>query len=219
MGKSRVSLMLEKGSKIVEGKEREKSFSRKDKVTFQNEYNNSVEQLLKVMDSLVAKEQKALSRKDFQRTNKSSSFTNKSMRRSKIIEPKKDASPSYKQTRTERSFDEPSKPEKIAMDLSDASVLACEDEIVNNLLEHLRAEEQRYVDQILEATELGVRVRIKTYMSRQCEKYEEALFKLKQEEVQKTERKVECNKETVRRGYTEQMKTIVEKGLRGRPGQ
>jgi hypothetical protein len=60
-----------------------------------------------------------------------------------------------------------------------------------------------------------VKAKMKTYMSRQCEKYEETIFKFRQEELQKTESQVQCNKETVRRGYTDQMKMAVERGLRG----
>ena len=56
------------------------------------------------MEALSVKEQNAISRKDFQRTNKSSSFMSKSMRGSKIIiDPKKDGSPSHKKLKTERS--------------------------------------------------------------------------------------------------------------------
>jgi hypothetical protein len=40
--------------------------------------------------------------------------------------------------KTDRSYVEPTKQEQIAIDLTDASVLNCDDEILNNLLKHLK---------------------------------------------------------------------------------
>ena len=54
------------------------------------------------------------------------------------------------------------------MDLGDVSALICDDEIVNNLLSHLKTEEQKYIDNILEQTELAVKGKMKTYMQKQC---------------------------------------------------
>lgn len=92
-----------------------------------------------MISSLLNKEQNSQNKKEAQRTNKSVSFKNRSMKGSLILDSKPDMKGSLMlKTNTERVGVELTKPEKMLNDLGDASLLSSEDEIVNNLLKNLR---------------------------------------------------------------------------------
>lgn len=92
-----------------------------------------------MISSLLNKEQNSQNKKEAQRTNKSVSFKNRSMKGSLILDSKPDMKGSLMlKTSTERVGVELTKPEKMLNDLGDASLLSSEDEIVNNLLKNLR---------------------------------------------------------------------------------
>jgi hypothetical protein len=87
---------------------------------------------------------------------------------------------------------------------------------VNNLLQKLSEEEEKYVEEVLTQTELVVKQKMKNYIEKQTEKNEEMLFNFKQQIIDRSLAKLESNKSTVRNGYTERMRQLVEKGLKGR---
>ncbi len=87
---------------------------------------------------------------------------------------------------------------------------------MNNLLQKLSEEEEKYVEEVLTQTELVVKQKMKNYIEKQTEKNEEMLFNFKQQIIDRSLAKLESNKSTVRNGYTERMRQLVEKGLKGR---
>ena len=97
---------------------------------------------------------------------------------------------------------EPSKKEQVCLDLGNNSFLEGEDEIVNNLLQKLREEEEKYVGEVLTQSELVVKQRMKNYIEKQTEKNAEMLFNLKQQLIDKSLAKLQSNKATVQYGYT-----------------
>lgn len=70
------------------------------------------------------------------------------------------------------------------------------------------------MDLVLRSTDTNVREKMRNYIARQTEKYEEMLFKAKQEEAEKSLSSLKSNKETVKCGYTERMREVVDRGLR-----
>ena len=97
---------------------------------------------------------------------------------------------------------EPSKKEQVCLDLGNNSFLEGEDEIVNNLLQKLREEEEKYVGEVLTQSELVVKQKTKNYIEKQTEKNAEMLFNLKQQLIDKSLAKLQSNKATVQYGYT-----------------
>ena len=97
---------------------------------------------------------------------------------------------------------EPSKKEQVCLDLGNNSFLEGEDEIVNNLLQKLREEEEKYVGEVLTQSELVVKQKMKNYIEKQTEKNAEMLFNLKQQLIDKSLAKLQSNKATVQYGYT-----------------
>ena len=81
------------------------------------------------------------------------------------------------------------------------------------MLANLKTEEERYVEQVFLKSELSVKAKMKHYIEHLCDKNEESLFKVQQEKKDRELAKTESNKETVRRGYTERMKGLVDMGL------
>jgi hypothetical protein len=100
------------------------------------------------------------------------------------------------------------------MDLGDVSLLLGDDEIVNNLIKNIKFEEERFADLVLANSELAVKEKMTNYMARQIDKFEETLFKVKQKESEQALSSLKSNKETVKCGYTEKMKELVDRGLR-----
>lgn len=85
---------------------------------------------------------------------------------------------------------------------------------MNNLVQKVGEEEEKYVEEVLTQTELVVKQKMKNYIEKQTEKNEEMLFNLKQQMIDKSLAKLESNKSIVKHGYTEKMKRLAERGLK-----